>query len=327
MRRVLFAAASLALVAVLVLIGRYDAGTPFLRALLANLAVVTWSSFVLPLRGLPPVEGYYRLRAWERSGAVFRWLGVPLFRALVRRGPLSWFNRALPAAWRDGDPERIERETRAAEGGHWTAFLVVLALAAWELVRGEPARAVWLATLDVPINLYPVLLQREHRHRLGEMVRAGELRREGTPHAAGERGWSHFPHGADIGVEGSAPTLEGAFEEAARALTAIVLDPDLLERDTEVALACEAPDEESLLVDWLNAVLYEMATRRMAFGRFDVRLERRAGGLSLRANARGQVVDPERQELAVEPKGATFTALSVRRRPDGAWVARCVVDV
>jgi SHS2 domain-containing protein len=327
MRQLLFAAASLALVALLVLIGRYDDGPPFVRAMLVNLAVVTWSSFVLPLRGLPPVEGYYRLRGWERSGRVFHWLGVPLFRAAVRRGPLSWFNRALPAAWHSGDPDRIERETRAAEGGHWTAFLIVLALSVWELVRGEQARAVWLLALDVPMNLYPVLLQREHRHRLAEMLERGELRGGAGPPAPAGRGWSHFPHGADIGVEGRAPTLEGALEEAARALTAIVIEPGTLSDRDQVEIACEAPDEELLLVDWLNAVIFEMSTRRMAFGRFEVQVGRGGGKLTLHAKARGQAVDPERQELDVEPKGATYTALRVRREAGGAWVARCVVDV
>jgi len=38
------------------------------------------------------------------------------------------------------------------------------------------------------MNLYPVLLQRDHRHRLREMLRAGELVRENvdTPHARGD---------------------------------------------------------------------------------------------------------------------------------------------
>jgi len=327
MRHVLFVAASVTLAAVLVLLGRLEDGPPFVRAALVNLAVVTWSSFVLPLRGLPPVERYYRLRSWERSGALNRWLGVPLFREVVRRGPLSWFDRALPEAWRSGDPERIEEETRAAEGGHWTAFLIVLALAGWELARGEQARAAWLVALAVPMNLYPVLLQREHRHRLAAMVRSGELRGEDAPAAGPGRGWAHFPHGADVGIEGRAPTLEGAFEEAARALTAIVLEPDSLAGREPVAVACEAPDAELLLVEWLNALILEMSTRRMAFGRFDVHLGRGAGGLALRATAHGRAVDPEREELALEPKGATYTALSVRREADGPWVARCVVDV
>lgn len=175
MRVTVLALASLALVFLLVLIGMSSGIGPFMRAVLVNLAVVAWSAFVLPLRGLPPFDEYYRLRAWERSGKLYRWLGVPLFRALVRRGPLSLSNRALRPAWHSGDPERIEREIRAAEGGHGIAFLVVLFLAFVALVQGEPERAAWLVALDIPLNLYPVLLQRDHRHRLQEMLRSGEM--------------------------------------------------------------------------------------------------------------------------------------------------------
>ena len=175
MRAAAFAFASLALVALLVLIGSSNGMGPFVHAAVVNLVVVAWSAFVLPLRGLPPFDEYYTLRAWERSGRVFRWLGVPLFRAVVRRGPLSLSNRALPAAWHSGDPARIERETRAAEGGHAIAFLIVLLLAIVSLLRGAPERAAWLVALDIPMNLYPVLLQRDHRHRLQELIRAGQL--------------------------------------------------------------------------------------------------------------------------------------------------------
>src|SRR5512136_1281890 len=115
MRSTIFALASLALVVILVLITLSVGIPPFVDAALVNLAVVAWSAFVLPLRGLPRFDEYFTLRAWERSGRVFHWLGVPLFRALVRRGPLSLANRALPAAWHGGDPVLIERETRAAE--------------------------------------------------------------------------------------------------------------------------------------------------------------------------------------------------------------------
>jgi len=135
--------------------------------------------------------------------------------------------------------------------------------------------------------------------------------------------WEHFPHGADIGVRGIAPTLEGAFEQTALALSAIVVDPDSLDAREEVALRCEAPDAELLLADWLNALIYEMATQRMLFGRFEVHLD----GTRLSATAWGQPIAPERQELTVEPKGATYTALSVRQDDDGLWNAECVVDV
>ena len=142
------------------------------------------------------------------------------------------------------------------------------------------------------------------------------------PSAKSKR-WEHFPHGADIGVRGIAPTLEGAFEQAALALTAVVIEPGSLDPLDVVEISCEAPDQELLLVDWLNALIYEMATRRMLFGRFEIHIE----GLCLRADAWGRPIDLDSQELTVEPKGATYTALSVRQEADGTWVAECVVDV
>jgi len=135
--------------------------------------------------------------------------------------------------------------------------------------------------------------------------------------------WEHFPHGADVGVRGIAATLQGAFEQAAMALTAIVVDRAPLDAAESVAVSCEEPDEELLLVDWLNALIYEMATRRMLFGRFEVKID----GPRLRAKAWGQPLAPDSQELTVEPKGATYTALSVRQSAGGTWTAECVVDV
>jgi SHS2 domain-containing protein len=137
-----------------------------------------------------------------------------------------------------------------------------------------------------------------------------------------ERGWTHFEHGADIGVRGFGPTIEAAFEEAARALTAVVVDPDEVSPTSSVDIACAAPDDEILLVDWLNAVIFEMAARGMVFGGFEVHIEE----ARLTANARGEPLDRSRHAPAVEVKGATFTELRVAQR-QGNWIAQCVVDV
>ena len=135
--------------------------------------------------------------------------------------------------------------------------------------------------------------------------------------------WEHFAHGADIGVRGVGTTKGEAFEQAALALTAVLTDPDAVAARIAVDIRSEAPDDELLLVDWLNALIYEMTTRKMVFGRFAVTI---AGDL-LTATAWGEPVDRARHCPAVEVKGATYTALSVAQRRDGAWVAQCVVDV
>lgn len=135
--------------------------------------------------------------------------------------------------------------------------------------------------------------------------------------------WEHFPHEADIGVRGIGPTPAEAFAQAGIALTAVITDPSLVRADTPVAIACEAPDLELLLVDWLNALVYEMATRRMLFGRFEVAIR----GRSLTATAWGEAMDSRRHQPAVEIKGASMTELKVVKENSDTWRVQCVVDV
>jgi len=135
--------------------------------------------------------------------------------------------------------------------------------------------------------------------------------------------WEHFPHDADIGVRGFGASAGEAFEQAALAMTAAITQPGRVRPREAVQIACECDDLELLLAQWLNALVYEMATRRMLFSRFRVSLD----GAQLRAMAEGEPVDVARHHPAVEVKGATFTELRVGRQSDGTWVAQCVVDV
>ena len=135
--------------------------------------------------------------------------------------------------------------------------------------------------------------------------------------------WEHFPHQADIGVRGIGASKAEAFEQAALALTAVVTDPQALSAGEQVEITCEAPDDELLLVDWLNALVYEMATRKLLFRRFELRMT----GHRLEGRAWGEKIDVARHQPAVEVKGATLTCLQVGQDADGAWVAQCVVDV
>ena len=133
--------------------------------------------------------------------------------------------------------------------------------------------------------------------------------------------WEHFPHDADIGVSGWGMTPAEAFEQAAQALTAIVTRVAIAPRVT-VQVACDAPDIELLFVEWLNAIIYEMAVRKMLFGRFVVQI----ADHQLIGTMWGEPVDVTRHAPACEPKGATYTALKVEQS-GSLWSAACVVDV
>jgi SHS2 domain-containing protein len=135
--------------------------------------------------------------------------------------------------------------------------------------------------------------------------------------------WEHFYHMADIGVRGRGQTLAEAFEQVAMAMTAVITDPELIQPQQVIHLSCAAPDDELLLVDWLNALVYEMATRKMLFSRFEVTLQAQ----QLTGRAWGEKIDIGRHQPTVEIKGATYTELKVAHEADGSWMAQCVVDV
>ena len=135
--------------------------------------------------------------------------------------------------------------------------------------------------------------------------------------------WEHFPHDADIGIRGIGHSKAEAFEQAALALTAITIDPDKIHPNLKRTFSCEAPDDELLFVDWLNALVCEMDTHKMVFTRFNVMINNH----HLESTAWGEPIDRQRHEPAVEVKGATYTELSVHQLPNGSWLAQCVVDV
>lgn len=133
-----------------------------------------------------------------------------------------------------------------------------------------------------------------------------------------------YEHGSDIGVRGRGASREAAFANAALAMMSVVTQPSSVLTGMPVRIECEAGDDEMLLVEWLDSLIYEMATRRMLFSRFDVTLDRPG---HLIATAWGEPVDRQRHHPAVEIKGTTLTTLRVAREADGQWLAQCVVDV
>ena len=144
-----------------------------------------------------------------------------------------------------------------------------------------------------------------------------------TEFGSGVSRWEHFPHDADLGVRGFGATPAEAFVQAARALCAAIVDLARVRCDEAIDIEREAPSLDILLMDWLNALVYEMAARRMISSTFEVSL----AGDRLTGRAFGEKISRERHAPAVEVKGTTFTELAVREDRPGLWRAQCVIDV
>lgn len=133
----------------------------------------------------------------------------------------------------------------------------------------------------------------------------------------------HFAHEADMGIRGIGASREEAFVQAALALMDIIVDVDTVAPKERIDIHLVNPDQELLLADWLNAIIYQMSVSRMVFARFEVEI----AGDCLIGRMWGEKVDVARHQPAVEAKGATYTALYVGTEADGRWVAQCVIDV
>ena len=138
-----------------------------------------------------------------------------------------------------------------------------------------------------------------------------------------ERHWEHFPHDADMGVRGIGKSKAEAFEEIAKALMGVIADLKTIQAKEKIHVSCEARDDEICVVDWLNQLIFEMATRRMLFCDFMVRFVDQR----LEAEVWGEPVVVARHQPVVEVKGATYTELAVTQDSSGFWIVQCVVDV
>ena len=130
-------------------------------------------------------------------------------------------------------------------------------------------------------------------------------------------------HPADIGFRTFGGTLPELFANAAVALVSIGTDIDEVRPAETYELAAGGEDNESLLVNWLNEVLYWFDGRRIAFREFHVTL---ADGPAIRATARGEPRDPERHHARLIVKAVTWHQLKIARAGDG-WMAEVYLDI
>ncbi|MDQ3943487.1 MAG: archease [Actinomycetota bacterium] len=132
-------------------------------------------------------------------------------------------------------------------------------------------------------------------------------------------------HTADVGFEIEAPTLEALFDEARRALLMTMFEcpPERGEEERPVRLP--APDLETLLVRWINELVYLVQSDGFVPVRADIRISGEEG-LSLEALLAGAPLDLEGYGWQGEIKSATFHGLDVVRRSEG-WHARVILDV
>jgi len=123
-----------------------------------------------------------------------------------------------------------------------------------------------------------------------------------------EKDFEIVNHTADVGIIAYGADMSQAFANAAKALFSLITELDdvdeVLHRDIELT----ATDEESLLVEWLNELIYQFDTEGVIFKRFDIS---QLDNTQLKARSYGEKVDSSKHKLKTGVKAATYHMLKV----------------
>ena len=123
-----------------------------------------------------------------------------------------------------------------------------------------------------------------------------------------EKDFEIIDHTADVGIIAYGADMSQAFANAARALFSLITELDNVDEVLEQDIELTAPDRESLLVAWLNELIYRFDTEHIIFKSFDIT---KLSNTQLKARSYGEKVDSSKHKLKIGVKAATYHMLKV----------------
>jgi SHS2 domain-containing protein len=129
-------------------------------------------------------------------------------------------------------------------------------------------------------------------------------------------------HTADIGIIARGSDLPALFSNAASGMLSLLIEVDTLRPDTTREIRLEAVDMETLLVQWLNELLYIIYTEKLVLFKFDILIEENR----LEAKCGGQKVDSKSHRFIREIKAATYHELRIVEKDD-EYSAQIIFDI
>ena len=130
-------------------------------------------------------------------------------------------------------------------------------------------------------------------------------------------------HTADMGIIAYGNNLAEAFANAAIATFSYIVDLDSIQDSLHRDVDISASDQESLLVEWLNELLYIFDVEHIVFNKFEIR---KLTQIELQARCFGEKIDLSRHKLKAGIKAATYHMLKIDKDNSG-YRARVIFDV
>ena len=121
-------------------------------------------------------------------------------------------------------------------------------------------------------------------------------------------------HTADVGIVAYGADMSQAFANAARALFSLITELENVDEVLHQDIELTATDEESLLVEWLNELIYLFDTENIIFKRFDIT---QLSQTQLKARSYGHKVDSSKHKIKTGVKAATYHMLKIDKSNGG----------
>jgi SHS2 domain-containing protein len=132
-----------------------------------------------------------------------------------------------------------------------------------------------------------------------------------------------FEHTADIGLNAYGRTLPELFVHAAQGMESLMVTPEQVREQVSREIVVEGHDRISLLIAWLNELIFLFDTEYLLFCQFQIDA---FAETQLQARASGEAYDPQRHDLSSAIKAVTWHEAVVEQTDDG-FMAHIIFDI
>jgi SHS2 domain-containing protein len=132
-----------------------------------------------------------------------------------------------------------------------------------------------------------------------------------------------FEHTADIGLYAYGSTLPELFIHAAQGMESLMVAPEQVQAQVSREIEVEGHDNISLLIAWLNELIFLFDTEYLLFRQFQIDALTET---QLKARVFGEPYDAQRHDLSSAIKAVTWHEATVEKTEDG-YKARIIFDI
>lgn len=125
-------------------------------------------------------------------------------------------------------------------------------------------------------------------------------------------------HTADIGITVYGKTLRELFENSAYGMFSQMTEIEKVNPEDKVEVQVEGYDKESLLVNWLNELIYLSTIKKMFFSQFKIKnFQETCDALKLTAEIKGEKINCKKHFCHLEIKATTYHNLKITKNKQG----------